>query len=63
MCLILIKLIIYFNLNIKNIIYIIFEHFKIVYLSINIYKPFIRFEPMTYALPWRYSTTELKGQF
>lgn len=24
-------------------------------------KPFIGFEPMTYALPWRYSTTELKG--
>lgn len=26
-------------------------------------KPFIGFEPMTYALPWRYSTTELKGPF
>lgn len=26
-------------------------------------KPLIRFEPMTYALPWRYSTTELKGPF
>ena len=26
-------------------------------------KPFIGFEPMTYALPWRYSTTELKRQF
>lgn len=25
-------------------------------------KPFIGFEPMTYALPWRYSTTELKRQ-
>lgn len=25
-------------------------------------KPLIGFEPMTYALPWRYSTTELKGQ-
>ncbi len=24
-------------------------------------KPLIGFEPMTYALPWRYSTTELKG--
>ena len=24
-------------------------------------KPFIGFEPMTYALPWHYSTTELKG--
>lgn len=24
-------------------------------------KPRIGFEPMTYALPWRYSTTELKG--
>lgn len=24
-------------------------------------KPFIGFEPMTYALPWRYSTAELKG--
>lgn len=33
--------------------------------SINILylqKPLIGFEPMTYALPWRYSTTELKGQ-
>lgn len=26
-------------------------------------KPIIGFEPMTYALPWRYSTTELKGPF
>lgn len=26
-------------------------------------KPLIGFEPMTYALPWRYSTTELKGPF
>lgn len=26
-------------------------------------KPFIGFEPMTYALPWRYSTAELKGPF
>lgn len=26
-------------------------------------KPFIGFEPMTYALPWRYSTTELKGPY
>jgi hypothetical protein len=25
-------------------------------------KPFIGFEPTTYALPWRYSTTELKGR-
>ena len=24
-------------------------------------KSLIGFEPMTYALPWRYSTTELKG--
>ena len=24
-------------------------------------KPLIGFEPMTYALPWRYSTAELKG--
>lgn len=24
-------------------------------------QPLIGFEPMTYALPWRYSTTELKG--
>ncbi len=24
-------------------------------------KPLIGFEPMSYALPWRYSTTELKG--
>ncbi len=24
-------------------------------------KPPIGFEPMTYALPWRYSTAELKG--
>ena len=24
-------------------------------------KPLIGFELMTYALPWRYSTTELKG--
>ena len=24
-------------------------------------EPLIGFEPMTYALPWRYSTTELKG--
>lgn len=26
-------------------------------------KPLTGFEPMTYALPWRYSTTELKGPF
>ena len=26
-------------------------------------KPPIGFEPMTYALPWRYSTTELRGPF
>lgn len=26
-------------------------------------QPLIGFEPMTYALPWRYSTTELKGPF
>lgn len=26
-------------------------------------KPFIGLEPMTYALPWRYSTTELKGLY
>lgn len=26
-------------------------------------KPLIGFEPMTYALPWRYSTAELKGPF
>ena len=26
-------------------------------------KPLIGFEPMTYALPWRYSTTELKGPY
>jgi hypothetical protein len=25
------------------------------------YEPFIELEPMTYALPWCYSTTELKG--
>ena len=24
-------------------------------------KPFIGFEPTTYALPWRHSTAELKG--
>jgi hypothetical protein len=24
-------------------------------------EPFIGLEPMTYALPWRYSTPELKG--
>ncbi len=24
-------------------------------------KPLVGFEPTTYALPWRYSTTELKG--
>ena len=25
------------------------------------HEPFIGLEPMTYALPWRYSTAELKG--
>lgn len=30
-------------------------------LDVSCYQPFIGFEPMTYALPWRYSTTELKG--
>lgn len=30
--------------------------------NFNSNKPFIGFEPTTYALPWRHSTAELKGQ-
>ena len=35
----------------------------VVFLFMKKSKPLIGFEPMTYALPWRYSTTELKGPF
>ena len=35
-----------------------YEYYYSVFLK---KKPLIGFEPMTYALPWRYSTTELKG--
>ena len=30
-------------------------------IQVSMKKPLLGFEPMTYALPWHYSTTELKG--
>lgn len=52
-----------FLLQNLNNIYILPPNYEYYWCSFikKIQKPLIRFEPMTYALPWRYSTAELKG--
>lgn len=48
----------YFGENIS--IYVIEMDTRALFLR-GKHEPFIGLEPMTYALPWRYSTAELKG--
>ena len=48
----------YFSKNIS--IYVIEMDTRALFLR-GKHEPFIGLEPMTYALPWRYSTAELKG--
>lgn len=48
------------NLNNISILPTNYEYYCCSFINKN-KKPLIRFEPMTYALPWRYSTAELKG--
>lgn len=52
----------FFNSNKQIYSTIKYEYYDLGFMKKS-KKPLIGFEPMTYALPWRYSTTELKGPF
>lgn len=49
------------NKDKKCILYYLLKSLKFLIAEFFFEKPFIGFEPTTYVLPWRYSTTELKG--